>query len=739
MNAQTKEDKTFDRFVDSQPILNMLRLLAETGRPNFINQEPWEICLCALILSLEPNCNVERILESLPYHHENFDEMDVLNTMAHLGYFCRRMDCNTNEIDARLLPALFIPETGVPCVILTTDETDNLIYYDPISTIISPLAIGSNNQGHVWIFQQFDKTRPATSRFMRQGSNKTWFGALLDRFHGTFAQIMASSFILSLIALLTPIFIMLIYDRVISVNSIETLPMLAIGGIIAIGFEWILRNIRSRGLSWLSGRLDNIVGNKIFSHLIGLAPSVIERASVSAQIARIKTFEAVRDFFAGSVFLSILEFPFVIVSALAMTAIAGPLVFVPLIISCCYIALFFFIRQNVKIAIRLAAKTSSARQQFTIESLEKISAIRLHGIESKWQEKFRNLSGREMLSHFHLGWLGMIAETIAHSFTVIAAVATVGFGVGLIWDGQMSTGALVACMILVWRILTPFYAACTMIPRLEQLRNSIKQVNDLMDIETEEEEAQSFAKLPQLNGRLIFENVSLQYNDEQNPVFLNLSFKADRGDLVILTGANGTGKSSVLKLIKGLYKPQSGNVMIDGFDIRQLDAQNLRHQTAYIAQQPDFFEGTLAENLRLVAPLAPDSALEEALKLAGAWEEIQATPEGLYTKIASNNKKSLISLSLLTRISIAKIYLNPSPIILIDELPNTLITGIVGDNLKAFLQRCKGKRTVIMVSYRDDYMRLADTIIWLRGNQNPEIGKREEMLEIINEQQEKAA
>lgn len=267
---------------------------------------------------------------------------------------------------------------------------------------------------------------------MRAGSGHSWFRALLGRFKGTFAQVLTAGLILNLIALATPFFIMLVYDRVIAAGSIATLPMLCVGAAMAIGFEVVLRRIRSRGLSWLASRLDNIVSNRIFSHLIGLSPSLIERAPISAQIARVKTFESVRDFFSGSVFMSLLELPFVALAALAIYAIAGELVLVPLAMISAYVVLFFFVRQHVKVSIRLAAKSSSARQSFAIETFDKISGIRGYGLMQHWKSKFRDLSGKEMLAHFRLGFIGLIAETLAHSLTLLAAVMTVGFGVHLI-------------------------------------------------------------------------------------------------------------------------------------------------------------------------------------------------------------------------------------------------------------------------------------------------------------------
>ncbi len=721
------KEAALKKFVDSQPILNMLTTLAETGRSNFHEQGTWEICLCALILNIEPNCKTQRILEALPDHDRQLDEVDVLNTMAHLGYACCKSDADLEDIDGRLLPGLFLPGEGVPCIVLGRNPEGKIQFYDPISKLISNIPPSFDREGRVWFFQPYEEIKAATSRFVRKGSGYSWFRAMLGRFRGTFVQVMVTGILLNCIALSTPLFIMMVYDRVIASGTINTLPMLFIGALLMIAFEWKLRNIRSTGLSWLAGRLDNIVSNRIFSHLIGLSPQLIEGASVAAQIARIKTFEAVRDFFSGSVFLSLLEAPMVVLAVITIWLIAGPLVLVPLSMVFFYVVLFYFIRKNIKLSIRLAAKTSSARQKFTIEAFEKLDSIRQHGLRQKWQDKFRLLSGREMMAHFHLGWQSMVSETLAHTLTLIAAVATVGFGVHLIWAGAISSGALVATMILVWRVLTPFYSLCTMVPRLEQLRNSILQVNNLMDIETEAEEAKSFARLPVLKGEIGFFNVRFRPSDDADDLFSNLSFEIKAGELAIITGDNGTGKAAVLHLIKALYWPSDGVVRIDGFDIRQLDAPYLRQQIAYVPRRPSFFEGSVLENMRYSNPLANEDNVRKALEQADALYDVENLPEGIHTVIGSHGLTNLTS-SLATRLSLARAYLHPSSILLIDELPNTLLSGTAGKKLKEYLARAKGKRTVIMCTYREDYMKMASSIVWLRGFFDPVAGSRDEVL-----------
>ncbi len=722
---------TYERLVDSQPILSMLALLEKTGRPHFNENRSWEVCLCALILKREPRCPVLRILEALPYHHDPMDAADVLNTMAHLGYVGRPAPAKLEDMDERLLPGLFIPHHGDPCIIVGRDKDGCLQFYDPLARLISQVPPSFDHNGTVWFFQPYDEQMQPTSKFMRKGSEHHWFRALLGRFRGTVAQVMVAGLILNIIALVTPLFIMLVYDRVIAAGTIGPLPMLTLGAIIAIGFEWKLRRIRSTGLSWLTGRLDNLVGNRIFAHLIGLTPNLIERASVSAQIARIKTFESVRDFFSGSVFLSLLEAPFMIISIAAIALLAGPLVFVPLAMATLYSLLFVTARQKVKTSIRLAAKTSSARQQFTIETFEKLEAIRGQGLEHKWLDKFRHLSGREMMSHFHLTWLGMIAESLAHALTVLSAVATLGFGVHMIWAGDLSTGALLACMILVWRILTPFYSLCTMIPRLEQLRNSIAQVNDLMDIETEAEEARSFSRLPRLKGAVSFQYVTFRYTPDGDDIFSELTFNVEPGELVALTGNDGSGKGVILKLIQSLYPAAHGTIRIDGFDNRQLDATDLRRQIAYVPKTPHFFHGSVLENVRHANPLADIIEVERALKDADAWGDIQALPNGIHSIIGMHEGISL-SASLASRLSLARAMLHPGHVMLVDELPNTLLSSTTGAKLKRYLNHIRGKRTVLICTYRDDFIQLADKLVWLRGSEPPISGTRDAVLAHMN-------
>lgn len=715
-----------------EPVERMIKIMQQSGVQAFGDCDLWESCLCALVLALEPRCRTYRFLEALPYGRASYDEPDVLNTLARLGYFSRQVPVTITDLDKRLFPSLFVQKDGTPVILISEEEDGRIkVYKNHTLTYLYKNQL-AGSLGRAIIFERYDENKPATSKFIRAGTNYGWFRALLGRFKGTFAQILTAGLVINVISLTTPLMIMLVYNRVIATGTIDVLPMVIFGMFLAAAFEIVLRAIRSRGLSWIAARMDNIVGNRIFAHLIGLSPAMIERASVSSQIARIKTFESIRDFFCGSVFLSMIELPFVAIAAAAIYFIAGPLVLVPLSMVLLYGLLFYVVYKYVRTSIRLAAKASTARQQFAIESFEKIRGIRAYGLTNLWQMKFRDLSGKEMLAHFHLNFLGMVGETLGNALTVLSAVLTISFGAHMIWEGTLSTGALVATMILVWRVITPFYSVCTMIPRIEQIRNSIIQVNTLMDLDTEEQTARSASVLTSIKGSIGFGNVSLRYNEDGDDIFSGVNFTTRPGDLTVITGENGAGKSSLLKIVKGLYQPTSGAVQIDGFDLRQLNATALRKQIAYIPQQYDFFEGSILENLRLCNPIASEDDVRAALDLAVALQEIEQLPQGIHTNINRYNINTLPA-NIGLRLSLARLYLHTAPILLVDEISNTILSGRAGKNLRDYIARNKGQRSCVMVTYREDFLKMADTIILMRRGETPLIGTPEKMMNLILE------
>lgn len=708
--------------------------------------QAWKNCFCALALTLNTDNRVTDTLEALPPTAHNLDETAVLNAMANLGHFSRPLDLPVSEIDGRLAPCLVVPAdpAELPYTLIAHHD-GQIAIYDPSSGTISEHSAKDGRfhmPARIWFFQPYDRQRQRLSRFIRQGTGQSWFRALLSRFSPTLRHILVIGLVLNIVALAPPLYMMAVYDRVVSPAHLASLPAITIGVIIALCAEYALRSVRSRALSWLSARLDTLVGTQIFSHLLGLAPHTGEKISVAAQIARIKTFESIRDLFSGAIFLSFLEVPYVLLAVGLIGLIAGPLAFVPLLMLGCFGILFAVIYKRTKVVIRLAAKASSARQQFTLETFDKLAGIHANGLSPVWQAKYADLAGREIMMNMNLTWLSTVAETLAHALTLMAAVATVGYGVHMVWEGAIGTGALIASMMLVWRVLMPFYSLCAMVTRLEQLRNSVAQVNDLTDIETEEESAMSAARLLDIRGDIIFANVTMQYHADTQPVLRHADIHIRTGEIVGITGRNGSGKSTILKLIKGMYRTQGGAVRIDGFDVRQLDPLHLRRHIGYVGQQAEFFSASIIENLRYARPLASEEDVIHALTLADAMDEVKAMEGGVYARLDPQK----LPHSLAARLSLARGYLHGGAVLLIDELPASVTTGKAGETLRRFINRVRGQRTVIIVSQQQDILALADSVIdvragkinYLARNITPQSDKQEQEVTYFTPKQESA-
>ncbi len=723
----------------SQP--SLLDGLLSIGKFNPQGNNSLAACFAELAADLHTGYDIRRICEALPYDTRAFDIVDFINSMANLGYESHSMDIRMDQIDSRLYPCLFIPNEGdsdsSPKVILErAGVNDNLKFtvFDGDSNRRIKITTNYRGRGKVYFFQNISQKDKHNEKQIRKEIGHGWFRVTLERFRGIFAQIFTVSVALSFVSLGSAIFVMMVYDHVVAARSLDKLSMLALGVGIALATEWALRELRSKSLSWFAARLDYIVGNAIFNNLIHMPAAFIEHGSIASQMARIKTFESVRDFFSGPLFLVLVELPFTLIILGAIALISGWLAIIPLAMAAALTLLLAFMRPRMKLSIHTSAKASTTKQQSYIETFEKLHSLKTNGLHDVWVEHFRDISGKASLHAFKTNMLSSLVEVISHAMTIVAGVLIVYFGVLSVIAGNISAGALVATLILVWRVLSPLQILCGSLPRIVQFRQSIEQINRLMDIETELSD-KNLVPVDKLQGAISFNKVGLRYSGDSDPVFSGLSFDAAQGELIAIAGANGVGKSTILKLINGLYKPQAGTIRIDGTDIRQISPTALRKQIAYVAQTPEFFYGSIAENLRFAEPLATDKDIREALVQVDALDEVEALKNGINTMIGSGLTSQLPT-SLTYRLSLARAYLKNSPILLLDELPYELLASKTGEVFKETLQIWKNIKTVIVVTHRDDFISMSDRAILLRGTEGALIGKPAAILNAIKTSRE---
>ena len=647
--------------------------------------------------------------------------------MAHLRYTSRHTAIRLSDADPRVVPCLFVPERRPAMVLLAIDGA--VIRAFDGSTGATDIVEHPHLRGDLYRFTPIeDEDVP------KQHAQRPWFWDVASRFAPLVSQLLLVTFVLNLLALATPLFVMAVYDRVVAAQSLPMLGYFGIGVAIALLCDILLRGVRGWILGFVGARLDNILGNAIFERILGLPPTLTEQSTVGAQLARIKDFESVREFFTGAIALIFLELPFVFLFVVAIAFLGGTLALIPLVMIGLFAGFGWLMATRMRIAVARATRAAAARQEFVVETLAGIRAIKLSNAEDTWLDRFRELSSRSATFGFRTALLSASLQTMAHVFMVSAGAATLCFGVFRILDGDMTVGALIAAMILVWRVLAPLQSAFHVMARLNQVRSSVDQINGLMAMRTERPPHAMVTPLTGLRGRVTFNRVSLRYSHDADPALVGVSFDILPGEIAALVGGNGAGKSTILKLILSTYTPQGGSVRIDNRDIRQLDPVELRHAIGYVPQEANFFYGTIAQNLRFVHPVSTDGELHAALAQAGVLHEVSALEQGsgqwrrsgVDVRIGDTASIQLPT-SLQQGLNLSRAYIKRAPVLLMDE-PGVGLDRAGDEQLMRMLRQLRGNTTIIMVTHRPSHLSLTDKIIWLEGGQVRAAGPTDQVL-----------
>lgn len=639
-------------------------------------------------------------------------------------------------IDHRLAPCLVITNEGnsreIPHIVFA-DNNNTLQAFEGNSLECIPFSKIENLQGSIYTFNPIDEDGLDKNKLSQQVHEKQsqWAKFIGKRFTPVFKQIFISSLVINLLALASSLFVMAVYDKVIGNNAPETLYYLAIGALMAIGFESILRYLRARNLAFFGVRVDAIITESIFERLLYLPPRIVESSSIPAQIARLKDFDSVRNFFSGPVGINLVEIPFTLIFLFTIYFIGGPLVRIPLLLAFFYILLGLIMLPRIQTSTEEGAVASVQRQTLLVETMRKFRPIRIHGAMDTWLERFRKLSGISSYTSFKSSQQTAFVEAIAYGLSVGAGVGTLVYGIFLVWDQAITTGALIASMMLVWRVISPMQSICNSLVRIRYIFRSVGQVHKLM--RSAPENSTTISDQPfTIKGDISFNAVGLRYTADRGAVFSGMTLGIKAGEIVAVTGPSGSGKSSLLKIIIGLYPPQMGAVLIDGLDIRQRDPIALRRNISYTPQMPELFHGSIEQNLRMCKPDATPEELDNCLHQAGALEDVQRFKDGI-SYFIGDYKSEQLSTTLTYQLTLARTYLRDASIFLFDEMPPTLLGKKTGLFFHKYLQKHRGNKTILYVTDREEDILKADKLIYLTGTGQVLTGDPAELLAALKE------
>ena len=709
--------------IASERLAEALRTGSEDA---FVEVSPYAACLLPLLRELGWNNYAKELVEALPHFSEQIDLIDMRNMLATLGYESTPVAANTASLKAELFPALFIGKHG-RILLLQGKEADEIHFYDPSDNSYQT-SNDLNLEGTAYLFTD---SHPSYGGNPADAAGGEWFGNLLQRFQRMIIHLLGMTFIINLAALLVPLFIMVIYDKVIGAKSAETLPFLISGAAILLAADLGLRFLRAKLLGVTAGRLDYLIGVETFKRMLYLPPLYTERSTVAAQLSRLKQFDSVRDFFTGPNAAIALELPFVILFLIVIGILGGVVALIPLAMVIGFIMLGLFWIPMLNSKILRSGKARTDKQRIIMQTVAGRKEIKSIGGETVWWERFRENSGEAVLSNYNTFLSNNVMNNLAQGMMTFTGVAVLGVGTMQVMAGEMSIGALIAIMALVWRVLSPLQSAFLSFSKFQQTVKAIKQINQLMKLRNERKGGKSGLILEKLKGDLKIERVSFRYGPDRDPALLGVSFHIRPGELVAISGNTGSGKSTLIKMIAGMYAPQAGSLQVDSMDLRQLNAMDLRRAIAYVPQQTHFFHGTIAQNIRLNNSLATDEQIEAAAAEAGVLEEILELPEGFNTRIGDTTIDRMPP-GFLRSLSMARAFVSPAKILLLDE-PGASLDDESDQRFVKQLKSLKGDRSIIMVSHRPSHIRLADKAILMDQGTVVHAGNPDEVVALLLE------
>ncbi len=672
-------------------------------------------CLLALLNELGWDGEERSVLETLPHFSSGLTVDDFRAALMRLGFDTRRLKRSERSLIDSCLPAISLDSTKELSIVFGGEEGRLRVYDGDQIRTVEKADVGSD----IFIIEnQAEVSADASSRL-------SWTGSLLLKFKRLIPIMLISSFLTNLLALAMPIFIMITYDKIVPSGSTTSLVWMAAGVLIAFLGEAWFRTARARIQAWLGARIDMEIGVGIFQKLVMLPPAMIEQAQVSQQITQIKQFESLRDFFSGPFISIIFDIPFLIVFIVVIAILGGSLAFITVALVVCFVFIGAIMLIPLRLSMAELGRRRAERQEFFVEACEKHLAIQQFGAENIWLNRYRDISARAAKAHYRVNLNTGGLQAIANLIMTLAGVAMLASGAGKVIGGTLSMGELIAVMALTWRVLSPLKSAFLSLSRLEQIQCAVKQLDRLMQANTNTNVVSKKDIGAGLSADLHIEAVNHRFR-QGGLVLRNISLAINAREFIAITGDNGRGKSTLLKIMAGFIQPSTGRVLMGQTDLRQIDDINLRKHIVYLPQNPCLFHGTLRQNIQLAEPGAHDDEIIQALDKAGIVLDARF-PEGLDTRLNDSWQKAA-SEGLIQQVCLARCWIQRAKIILLDE-PATNIDHEADRCLIATLKALKGSKTVIMTTHRPSHMKLADRLVVMDKGSVTNIGRPSDVMD----------
>ncbi len=652
---------------------------------------------------------------------------------ARAGLYSKILRRPLTSIDDALLPVILLLHGNEACILMGWEgEGDNrtarLLFPETGqgSVGLSRTALLERYTG-ISIFARphfrFDQRTPQ----LGEVKQRHWFwGAVIEQFP-VYRDILSAALLINLFALAMPLFTMNVYDRVVPNFAQETLWMLAGGLVLVLGVDYLLRLLRGHFIDLASARIDLKLSALIMERVLGMRLSD-RPASVGSFASTLRSFESVRDFIASATVTALIDLPFALLFFLLILWISWPLVALPMLGMVAVVIYSYIIQHRMQELSETTYRASALRNATLIESLTALETIKAHGAESLMQEKWEKTAAFLSRVSAELRLLSSSAINGVATIQQFVSLTTVIAGVYLIHEHMLTMGGLIAATMLSGRALAPLGQIVGLLMQYQNARMALESLEGTMQKPTERGNEAAFVHRPEIRGEIEFKDVRFKYPNIEQEALKGISFRVHPGEHVVVLGRVGSGKTTLQKLMLGLYLPTEGTVTIDGVDIRQLDPVDVRRNIGYVAQDTLLFYGSLRENIAIGAPYADDSAIFAAAEVAGLTDFVNRHPQGFDMLIGERGES--LSGGQRQGVAIARALLLDPPILLLDE-PTSSMDFTSEAQFKEHLRTFAEHKAVVIVTHRMSLIDLAQRIIVIDDGQVVADGPKDQVVEAL--------
>lgn len=689
--------------------------------------DPLLTCLVELATILEQPRSSDAMVAGLPLEQGRLTPQLALRALKRAGIsasICRR---KLEDIPTPVLPCVLLLENNDACLLIERGSTGKVVVMLPetgqgkVEVDVGDLA--ARYTGHALFAKpsfRLVKARETT----KTDRSESWFWGTIASAWPIYTEVVLAAVMINMFALASPLFVMNVYDRVVPNQAMETLWALSLGVITVFLFDFLLRMLRGYFVDTAGKAADIKLASTIFEQVLGIKMAT-KPGSAGAFANNLREFETLRDFFTSATLVALVDLPFVILFVGIVWLIGGPIAVIPAIAIPVVIIAGLLVQLPLERLTRQTFKEAAQKHGLLVECINGLETIKSAGAEGQIQRRWEQVVGATAQSTTGARFYAAFGVNLAAFAQNLSTVCIVIYGVHLIGEGLLTVGALVACTIITGRAMAPLAQIAGILTRYHQARAAYRALSAVMDMPIERPASTRFLHRSSIEGHIAFKNVNFAYPGERVQALDDVSFQIAAGERVGVIGRVGSGKTTVEKLILGLFEPDSGTVLIDGVDARQLDPVDLRRNIGTLLQDIVLFDGTLRDNITLGAAYADDDMVLEAARLAGVESFARRHPLGFDAHVGERG--SQLSGGQRQAVALARALLHNPPILLLDE-PTSAMDNASENRLKQQLSTVLSQKTLVLVTHRTSLLTVVDRLIVMDGGRLVADGPKNEVL-----------